>query len=75
MVRFPVPRRSLLDVSVAKPCTREAVPIGINPLTWLYAAGDEGLPQDGLPIPTLVTAGYEDNLLVYQWQGERCALL
>ena len=68
-VRFAVPRRRLNANNVDR-CSLAVVSNVLNPLAWLYAAGDEGLPEDGLPVPSLTTAGYDDDLFVYQWQGE-----
>ena len=69
-LRFPVPRRRLQSSLVPR-CPREVVPNMANPLAWLYSAGDQGLALHGLPYPSLTTAGYDDSLFVYQWQGSK----
>ena len=50
-------------------CTRDAVASGRAPLAWFYAADQGGIPQYGLPMPSLITAGYKERPYVYQWQG------
>jgi hypothetical protein len=67
-LRFAVPRRRQQSGPTQR-CQREVVPNMVNPLAWLYAAGDQGMPFHGLPYPSLTTAGYDDSLFVYQWQG------
>jgi hypothetical protein len=67
-VSFAAPRRRLTSNNIAR-CQLATVPNDLNPLAWLYAVGDDGLAEDGLPIPSLITTGYADNLVVYQWQG------
>lgn len=56
-------------------CPRDVVVSGLSPLAWFYAAVDGGLPQYGLPKPSLVTTGFEDQPYVYQWQGAPSAHL
>lgn len=50
-------------------CPRDDVASGRAPLAWFYAATEGGMPQYGLPMPSLVTSGYEDKPYVFQWQG------
>lgn len=67
-IRFAVPKRRLHSNTAGR-CQLAAVPSEVNPTTWLYSVGDEGLADDGLPISSLITTGYDDNMFVYQWQG------
>ena len=56
-------------------CPRDVVVSGRSPLAWFYAAVEGGLPQYGLPKPSLVTTGFQDQPYVYQWQGASSARL
>eukprot|EP00961_Rhodomonas_salina_P035283 474648-Rhodomonas_salina.3 len=79
LLSVPMPRRQLLfnpilpqppePAANSTSCERETIVIGKNPQAWFYAAGDDGLPQHGLPWPALVTAGSSDRTYAFQWQG------
>jgi hypothetical protein len=52
-------------------CTRDAVVNQRNPVFWIYAAGEGGLPQHGLGRSLLQTGGYPGSeLTVSEWRGK-----
>jgi len=51
-------------------CERDSLACSVAPELWLYASGDIGLPQHGLPKGLLTLAGNHDRQYVSKWDGE-----